>query len=614
MDEYNEELLEPLKLYAYELSYKHQDNIDAFFDNLTQKGNVDVEENALTCKEYYGYVDLIKKNRKKLDSQKGLRALLIFLTILFFIAGTVSVILAIMKNMGDFSFLGYIIGPILVIAGIFFIVINSTSISKKIAKIEEIIRDLQEKADKKLKEAYEQMAQINSLYDWGIPAKLVNKTTPIIHMDEHLSIERLSHLIENYGYHPSEKEDISTIFIQSGTLIGNPFMYERDYVRRMVDTPYTGSITISWTTTVSDGKGGTRTVVHTQTLTATIVRPAARYNLDTVLIYGNEAAPRLSFSRNQSRANSMNEKQIEKFAMQTEKELHKMAENKVKTNFTPLGNAKFEGLFHAYNRDNEVEFRLLFTPLAQKNMISLITSKRPYGDDFTFIKRKMVNVIRSSHAQTLDFDGNPKHFYSFDYEKAKENFKTYNMRYFQGIFYDFAPLLSIPLYQQHRDFDYQFSDKGKPHNPMLEAEVLANFFDEKYFMPDNCGTHLILKAEHVKTIGKADIVNIHSYGYQLIPRVEYVTKMGGDGFPHAVPVPWTEYIPVEKETPMVVIDCGGNKQEYSQNLEKIQQVVSRYSSNSDIIYQRGLLSFLLNDVSTSFSGKEIIDLFSHKED
>lgn len=614
MDEYKEELLEPLKLYSYELSYKHQDNIDEYFNNATQQANVDIEGNRLTCKEYYGYLDQIKKNQNKLGNQKGLRGLLIFLTILFFLVGTIMIVLGIMKTFGNYSFIGFIIGPVLIVAGIFFIVLNSTSISKKISKFEQIIQELQGKASKKLQEANEQMASLNRLYDWGIPAKLVNKTTPIIHMDEHLSIERLSHLIENYGYKPSNKDDISTIFIQSGTLIGNPFMYERDYIRRMVDTPYTGSITISWTESIPDGKGGSRTVVHTQTLTATIVRPAARYNLDTVLIYGNEAAPKLSFSRNPSNANSMNEKQIEKFAMQTEKELHKMAENKVKTNFTPLGNAKFEGLFHAYNRDNEVEFRLLFTPLAQKNMISLITSKQPYGDDFSFIKKKMVNIVRSNHAQTLDFDGNPKHFFSFDYDKTKETFKTYNMRYFQGIFYDFAPLLSIPLYQQHRDFDYKFSASGKPHNPMLEAEVLANFFNEKIFMPDECGTHLILKAEHVKTIGKADIVNIHSYGYQLIPRIENVTKMGGDGFPHIVPVPWTEYIPVEKETPMVIIDCGGSKEEFSQNQEKIQQVVSRYSSNSDILYQRGLLSFILNDGTTSIDAKEIIDLFSHKED
>ena len=66
--EFNEELLEPLKLYNYELKYKHQDNIESFFNDLTQQSGVDVGANKATCDEYYAYLDQLKKIRRKLFS------------------------------------------------------------------------------------------------------------------------------------------------------------------------------------------------------------------------------------------------------------------------------------------------------------------------------------------------------------------------------------------------------------------------------------------------------------------------------------------------------------------------------------------------------------------
>lgn len=38
--------------------------------------------------------------------------------------------------------------------------------------------------------------------------------------------------------------------------------------------------------------------------------------------------------------------------------------------------------------------------------------------------------------------------------------------------------------------------------------------------------------------------NIYAYGYRAEERVTYVTRFGGDGRYHEVPVYWDEYIPV----------------------------------------------------------------------
>lgn len=608
-----EELLEPLKLYSYELSYKHQDNIDAYFDELTQKSGVDVEGNKQTCKQYYEYMATLEKLKKKLGSQKGLRGLLIFLTILGFVVGTLFILLSAFKVL-PLPAVFISVGVALILLGILCIVLNVTVAGKKIAVLEQKIAELQQKADETKKIAYDQMACLNGLYDWGIPAKLMSKTTPIIKTDKFFNRDRYIHMVENYNMKPANEDNVSTIFVQSGTVLNNPFIYERDYVQTMYDKVYTGSIVITWVTYSRDSKGNSYPVTHTQTLTATITRPAANYFLDTALIFASEAAPRLSFSRSKSDANSMSDKEIAKLDEKWDKKLHKMAEDKIKSSFTPLSNSKFEGLFHAFDRDNEVEFRLLFTPLAQKNMINLITSKKPYGDDFKFIKKKMINVIRSDHAQTLDFDGNPYHFLNFDYEKAKENFKVYNMRYFQGIFYDFMPLLSIPLYQQHKEYVFTPSGEFKANNTAYETEVLCNFMDEDIFMPETCSTHLILKAEYVRSYKKADIFNIHSYGFRKEPRCEFVSKMGGDGHLHQIPVHWEEYIPVEKLTPVVIVEVGGTNAEFQANKERIKELISNFAISNDIIYQRGLLSFPVREDIQNFNGEELIKLFSHKED
>ena len=40
-----------------------------------------------------------------------------------------------------------------------------------------------------------------------------------------------------------------------------------------------------------------------------------------------------------------------------------------------MGHPEFEVLFGAQNRNNEVQFRLLFTPLARKQLLALMKDK-----------------------------------------------------------------------------------------------------------------------------------------------------------------------------------------------------------------------------------------------
>ena len=90
-------------------------------------------------------------------------------------------------------------------------------------------------------------------------------------------------------------------------------------------------------------------------------------------------------------------------------------------------------LFGATNRNNEVQFRLMFTPLAQNNMVDLMTSDDGYGDDFAFYKTGMLNCIRSDHAQSWQTDADPARYMSYDLKASRAAFVAYNAEYFKSM-------------------------------------------------------------------------------------------------------------------------------------------------------------------------------------
>ena len=187
---------------------------------------------------------------------------------------------------------------------VLFIILIVRKINPKIKQNEEIRQTLQEEADKLLKEAWAQMAGLNALYDWNIPQSLVTETVPLIEMDDNFDEERFAYLYENYGFSKNDDSTRSTQFCQSGAILGNPFVVLKDLKQSWTRQLYTGAITIHWTTTVRT-KDGSKTVHHTQVLTASVSKPKPVYNTETYLVYGNDAAPNLTFSRTPSGATGM---------------------------------------------------------------------------------------------------------------------------------------------------------------------------------------------------------------------------------------------------------------------------------------------------------------------
>ena len=543
----NFDLLEPELLYTRELKEKHHNNVVSYFEKLVEKSKVNKDENKATCSKYYQECKHLEELQKKSGKLGLLLGLFIFLCLL--------------------------------IVGIFLIIFvykpKRKELDEQIRKQEALVKQL-------LDEAYAQMAPLNALFESSIPSKIMQTTTPLIQMDRIFDVKKYELLHDKYGLWDNSDENSSTLDLQSGSILGNPFVVFKDLRKSMEMQRYEGTLVIHYYV----GSGKNRTMV-TQTLRAHVDKPKPVYSKETYLVYGNEAANHLSFSRGPSNINSMDEKEIDKYVRKHERDLQKMAEKAMKKGgtYTPLGNPEFELFFGGLDRDNEVEYRLLFTPLAQKSMLQVLKSKVGYGDDFRFIKDKGLNVITSAHSQGTTLFVDVEAFKGFDFEKIEEFFINYNDEYFRALFFDFAPLLSIPLYQQLKAHEYIYKNNVGSNFNCFEHEVVANRFNPNMFKPENAKTDVILKTFFNKKEGESDMVNVVSHSFNTINRTELVPTVGGDGCTHMVPVKWVEYIPVEGEGEFAVSDLGVD-----------DEIKFRTLGQNDVIYAKGLVSSQASNV------------------
>lgn len=604
-------LLEPLD--GYNKLYKdlHLKYTEENFDSLAKKGKVDIEANKRTVTEYKSKTAEIQKIKSSINKSKALRVFLIVLSVILGIAGIVMLVSAVNGSLPLWA--GIVVLAVAVLLTVLFIVLIVKKINPKIKQNEEICAVLQAEADKLLQEAWAQMAGLNALYDWNIPQKLVTKTIPVIEMDDNLNEERFTYLHEKYGFAKNGDETRSTQFCQSGAILGNPFVILKDLKQNWKKQPYTGAITIHWTSTVRT-KEGTKTVHHTQVLTATILKPKPVYNLDTYLVYGNEAAPNLSFSRTPSGATGKSEKQIRKMVASRAKKLDKKARNAVSSgdSYTRLGNDEFEALFGGTDRDNEVEYRMLFTPLAQKSLLRLIKTGEPYGDDFSMRKMKKLNYVRTDHAQGFDYEVDPVNFIHYDYEEARANFIKINTTYFKSLYFDLAPLISIPLYQQTKTREFIYGRDFASNFSCYEHESIANSFKKEFFKPDGSATPSILKTEFVGKSGDADSVLVTAYAFRGERRITYVPRFGGDGRTHLVPVVWIEYIPIEKRTQMALQKRQSSRLEFNLNssTKEFKDALGDYSPKRACLYERGVFAMLTDSRFISSAMGRINSVFS----
>ena len=557
----NDKLLEPLKYYKEELQEQHQRNIESFFDDLVVKSNVNVEANRETVRKYKNKLSEIEAFAKHLKKY-GIFKTLIIVCICLCGVGLIYSIYKLFNDKANVTTYSLIAGgAIILVVIVVFILIKFIDPSIKDDKAEK--SKLESMAASLQDEGYNQLLALNRLFDSDHTRQLVMKTMPDVILDKYFAMERFEYLNGKYGLDDNNDINNSSLAVMTGEIVGNPYVITKSLSHYLGDYKYTGELTIHWETYTTDSNGNRQTIHHSETLHASVTKPKPYYSNTTTMIYGNEAAPNLSFSRKAGHAEKMSDKEVERYIKKSASKLGKLAENSIKNGgtFTELGNDEFDVLFGAFNRDNEAEFRLLFTPLAQRNEVDLIRNS-PYGDDFEFVKDKKINYVTSENSLAWDMDTSGFRFYNFDIDDAKEKFKQFETQYFDHLYFLVAPILAIPLYQQHKPREYIYKHDYKRNYTSYETEALANILGDQRFAHPSSKTPAIIKTKHNNMDGKTDSVSVTAYSYDAQNRTTYVPVYGGDGYYHDVRVDWVEYIPLKASSSMKLKDINVRDDEF----------------------------------------------------
>lgn len=571
------DIYDPLKEYVNVYRDKFKEVAEKTFAELAAEAQVDVGKNRETCRRIYSEENSLSKVMTSIRWQKVWRVLLWLCVAVGFIVGfTMYDVL----DYVDLLIVGFVIFGAL---GLLF-----TDINPKIKEMKSERDKLTAKVDKLKKEAWQQMAPLNNLYDWDVLTRMMTKTVPRLEFDPYFTTQRLADLKATYGWSDSFNAGRSVVYSHSGLINGNPFVICRTRKMEMGTKTYYGEKTIHWTTEETDSNGKTRTVHHSETLVASVTAPYPEYFEKTRLIYGNTAAPDLIFYRKQS--GLADSEGSLKFKMKRHS-LRKKSRDLSNADFAMMTNEEFEVAFDTSNRNNNQQYALLFTPLAQESMMNLLKDdKVGFGDDFDFGKQRMINVIFSNHMQSLNLDMNPQQYKGFDYDKAEADFYAINSRYFRAIYFCFAPLLCVPMYQQIRPQEDIYGRNMQQHSSFWEHEALANFWGQGRFKHPSCVTNCILKTEQLQTIGDNSTIKVNAYGYRTEQHLEYVSKWGGDGHLHHVPVYWDEYLPVTGSGMIYLKEDNNFKDDSLTQRQRLGHIHSVLTENNLNIYRRHIAS------------------------
>lgn len=575
------DVYDPLTEYVNVFHDRFEDVAESTFSDLATEANVDVDANRQTCAEIYAKEDDLLSVKSSITKWTILCVLL-----WVGIGGCIAVAIFAYMQLEPWMFVAMGVYTVAALIYLF------TKVHPRLKGLKGERDYLNECIESLHQDAWRQMEPLNRLYDWDVLTRMMSKTVPRLEFDRYFTTQRLADLRRTYGWDDSFNAERSVLYSHSGLINGNPFVFVRTRKMEMGSKTYYGSKTIHWTTQERGSDGKYHTVHHSETLTASVTAPFPEYYEKTRLIYGNTAAPDLIFYRTQSglatRENSI------KFKWKKHR-LHRKARNLSGGDFAMMTNEEFEVAFDTSNRNNNQQYALLFTPLAQESMLKLLQDNQVgYGDDFNFFKKKMINTIESDHIQNLDLGLDPSVYKNFDFDKAKEEFYNINANYFRAIYFTLAPLLCVPLYQQMRPYEDIYGRDMKTHSAFWEHEALANFWGEQYFQHPDCVTNCILKTEESRT-GREDgndaSIKVYAYGYRSERRLTLIAKWGGDGRMHDVPVYWDEYLPVTGEGHIQMHEDNEEMEFKSQGqrLEHIHDVVNKSHLS---VYHRHIASKL----------------------
>ena len=546
------EKFNPVDYYAKSLKDRVRDAAGKFIDRLTDQAKVDTAANCETYKKLTAAQAVDKKEDGRRNRMTTLRNFCIALDIAAFICAVIGLVMICTEGDLTTSLCLLIIGAVV---GVGLLVLILTYFKKKLREM--AADDAKRNAEIKAldMECLKQLSHLKDLLRWDDFNNVSNSVCTMFTLDPSFSMNKYAKLSKTYGFVDIVGEDQSILGVMSGDIDTNPFIRVNLLDESMFLKTYVGHLTITWTETHTDSEGHIHTEVRTQVLTATSQHPAPRYSRQIYTYYGNNAAPDLHFSRQACSVDLNDEKKVRKFVDKEGKRLEKKAQKSLESggHYQPMGNTEFEAIWGAENRDNEMQFRLLFTPLAQQNILELLRSKEGYGDDFYFAKSGKINGVSSIHSMSF-YKYDPALFYEErSVELLRQHFVDNISELFRSLYFDLAPLLCIPLYQMTDAGPFKY-DWERPADSMTDYEAMAavNAMPESDFSPEGAATPSILKVTYTGHTGKADSFTVTAKAFRTEGRVDMIPVVGGDGHTHLVPVHWDEYIPIQAERPVTL--------------------------------------------------------------
>lgn len=502
-------IFNPVEEFKSKYKDLHAQNTRAFFERLVQQSGVDVEQNRQTVRLYNEYKENLSQLRKKLNWRRFWRVLMCLTLVLI---------------------------PVVIL-----------KVTPKIRELKAAVEEADKKAEELLAQAHRQMEPLNRLFGDRDSLQLIQQTIPLLSFDTCFSAKQEEDMRVNYDFAEYNDEEQSTIDVLAGRYNENPFLFENKKIHTMGTETYHGYKTIHWTETYTDSDGKLRTRHRSQTLHATVEKPKPFFTTQAVLNYCTQGGPNLCFTRDAGHLEQKSDREIERMVKRGERKLKRKSDRALQedSHFTSLSNTEFEVMFDALDRTDEVQFRTLFTPLAQTNLVELLRSDVGYGDDFSFIKNRRTNRILSQHSQGRPLYLSAHRYPSYCFDTVRDNFLGQNADFFKAVYFDFAPLWSIPLYQERPVHSLKPLPEYARLYSLKECEVLANAVEDAYVVHPDTKTQAILKSTYVGSCNNVDETRITAYSYDIEQRVDMVSVYGEDGHYHQVPVEWDEYLPLE---------------------------------------------------------------------
>jgi len=548
----------PITTYRDEFAPQYHRHAQNLFNEMVEKAEIDVDKNEVLNLRISKVANELAAQTSILNKFRTQRVFAILGSILAAISP--AIVNAIAQYEGMFLLpIGWVISA-LAAAGLTGLGIwGAVKLTNKIQPIREQVADDSARKANYISEAAAGLAPLKDTYHWNMLDKVTEQTVPGLQLDPYVPSSREYDLFANYGLQQPVGPDSSVVATQSGTYNGNPFVILQTRNFQMGSKTYSGSLLITWvemeTYTDSNGRVRTRPVTRTQTLVAQVTKPFPTYWPDAKVIMGTEAAPNLSFSRAPSKLSSLEGKRAERKVNRAVNKLEKQARNvNDGNNFTVTANRDFDALFSAINRNDEVQFRVLFTPAAQQQMVELLREKQHgYGDNFEFNKAGPIITIRPQHLIGNDFTAvpapAPESSEHWNLAEQADGFTNRAAAQFRDQYHALAPILAIPVLHEPRS---EPAPEPSTQPAQWEAEANANY---RYgdFAPPASVTENIIKARPFGDDPSQFVVT--ATGFAGEERVAFVPTFGGDGRVHAVPVPWVEYLPVSRTETMRLWDA-----------------------------------------------------------